>query len=159
MKRVERQPVRQAGFTLLELLVVLAIAGLTLTVVPPLFSNAMPTLTIRGEAHDLALVLSHTRGQAITRNLTQEVRLFPEQRLYIVGEKSRRHFLPKDIKLSVDNGILLDELSGEQAVRFFPDGSASGGVISLSNEQRRYDLEINWLTGRVQTREVGNEAG
>lgn len=159
MKRVERQPVRQAGFTLLELLVVLAIAGLTLTVVPPLFSNAMPTLTMRGEAQDIALVLSHTRGQAITRNITQEIRLLPDQGLYIVGEKSRRHFLPKDIKLGVKNGILLDELSGEQAVRFFPDGSASGGVISLSNEQRRYELEINWLTGRVQTREVGNEAG
>lgn len=159
MKRLERQPVRQAGFTLLELLVVLAIAGLTLTVVPPLFSNAMPTLTMRGEARDIALVLSYTRGQAITRNLTQEVRLLPDQGLYIVGEKSRRHFLPNDIKLSVENGILLDELSGEQAVRFFPDGSASGGVISLSNAQRRYELEINWLTGRVQTREVGNEAG
>ncbi len=159
MNRLERQPVRQAGFTLLELLVVLAIAGLTLTVVPPLFSNAMPTLTIRGAAHDLALELNRTRGQAITRNLTQEIRLLPEQRLYIAGEKSSRHVLPEDVKLSVENGILLDELSGEQAVRFFPDGSASGGVISLSNEQRRYELEINWLTGRVLTREVDNEAG
>ena len=154
-----RQPGPATGFTLLELLLVLTIVGLALTVVPPLLSNAMPTLTLKGAVNDLALAMHRARGLAVTRNRTQEIRLLPEQGVYIAGEKPLRHSLPAAVKLGVEQGVLLDASTGEQAVRFFPDGSASGGLISLSDDRRRFELEVNWLTGRVQTREVDNAAG
>ena len=159
MKRIGRQPDSAAGFTLLELLLVLTIVGLTLTVVPPLLSNAMPTLTLKGAVNDLVLVMHRARGLAVTRNRTQEIRLLPEQGVYIAGEKPLRYSLPAAVKLSIEHGVLLDASTGEQAVRFFPDGSASGGLISLSDERRRFELEVNWLTGRVRAREVDNAAG
>ncbi|NBC88790.1 MAG: hypothetical protein GVX90_04750 [Alphaproteobacteria bacterium] len=34
--------------------------------------------------------------------------------------------------------------------RFFPDGSATGGRITLSRDERQYRIDIDWLTGRVK---------
>lgn len=150
---------RQAGFTLLELLLVLTIIGLTLTVVPPMLSNAMPTLTLRGAAQDLALAFNQARGRAITRNQTQEVRLLPRQGAYVAGAGPDPQELPKSIRLSVEQAVPLDQVTGEQAVRFYPDGSSSGGLIGLSNQHRGYQLRIDWLTGRVRIQEAANDAG
>jgi general secretion pathway protein H len=39
---------------------------------------------------------------------------------------------------------------GTAAIRFFPDGSSSGGTISLSGANRDYFIGVDWLTGRVE---------
>jgi len=45
---------RQGGFTLLELMVVLAIAAIMMTVVPPLLSSALPGAQLKSAARQLA---------------------------------------------------------------------------------------------------------
>jgi general secretion pathway protein H len=34
-------------------------------------------------------------------------------------------------------------------VRFFPDGGSNGGRITLAAGDRKYDVDVDWLTGRV----------
>jgi general secretion pathway protein H len=147
------------GFTLLELMVVFVIMGLMLAVAPPLLSNAMPTLTLKGAAQDLVLNLNQVRSQAITRSLPQGIRFYPEAGYYLIEQKQQRESLPKETRLLVEGGIPLEDGSDGQLVRFFPDGSSSGGRITLRNESRGYRVEINWLTGRSRSSEVDSEAG
>ena len=45
------------GFTLLEILVVMVIAGLMIALVPPLFSGAVSGTKLKASARDLAVVL------------------------------------------------------------------------------------------------------
>jgi general secretion pathway protein H len=35
------------------------------------------------------------------------------------------------------------------AIRFFPDGGSTGGRITLAAGERKYDVDVDWLTGRV----------
>jgi hypothetical protein len=38
---------------------------------------------------------------------------------------------------------------GRGIIRFFADGSSTGGVVRLVRGERRADVAIDWLTGRV----------
>ena len=38
-------------------------------------------------------------------------------------------------------------------IRFFPDGSSSGGRITLTRDRREWRIEIAWLTGEVRIEE------
>ncbi|MCF5652136.1 hypothetical protein GIV49_21580, partial [Pseudomonas syringae] len=38
------------------------------------------------------------------------------------------------------------------AVEFYPDGGSSGGNVVVSDGDRRWRIDIGWLTGSVQVR-------
>jgi general secretion pathway protein H len=44
------------------------------------------------------------------------------------------------------------ELTGEGAanIRFFPDGSSTGGRVTLERGQTVWKIDINWLTGQIE---------
>ena len=35
------------------------------------------------------------------------------------------------------------------AIRFYPDGSSTGGRITVASGERKYLVDVDWLTGRV----------
>jgi general secretion pathway protein H len=35
------------------------------------------------------------------------------------------------------------------SIRFYPDGSSTGGRITVSSGERQYLVDVDWLTGRV----------
>ena len=35
------------------------------------------------------------------------------------------------------------------AIRFYPDGSSTGGRITVSSGERKFLVDVDWLTGRV----------
>ena len=50
--------------------------------------------------------------------------------------------------------LIADLLARTERVRFFPDGSSTGGRISLIAGEREWQVEIAWLTGEVRLREA-----
>ena len=57
--------------------------------------------------------------------------------------------LPKDIELKLftaQSEILSDTRGG---IRFYPDGSSTGGRITVASGERKYLVDVDWLTGRV----------
>ena len=51
------------------------------------------------------------------------------------------------ISLSTAQQEQLNAATG--AIRFFPDGSSTGGGVGLSLGAERYDIQVDWLTGGV----------
>ena len=142
---------KTSGFTLLELLVVVAIAGLMLAVIPPMLPNVIANAQLKAAARELAAGLKGAREHAVISGEESVMRLDLDERIYFIKDAGRKLALPGETDLTL---ITADsEQSAEKigAIRFFPDGSSTGGQIKLHHRQLDYLVDVNWLTGRVRT--------
>ena len=64
---------RQAGFTLIELIMVIAIVGVLIAVALPAMSEMIINQKVKGVANELYFDLSYARSEAIKRNGTVQV--------------------------------------------------------------------------------------
>lgn len=127
---------RQSGFTLLEMIVVLVILGLTLTLVitrGPMHSTRLDT---DAAARQVAGTLRLARGRAIAQNQSVSVVLAPH---FYQVEGLAAHVVPSDVALA-----------GNPVIRFAPDGSSSGGTVVVQSATSRVAIVVNWLTGGVE---------
>lgn len=136
------------GFTLIELLAVLFILALVAAFVVPSLGGG-ESVELRSAARTLAAGLRHTRNQALNDNRSATLALDVAKREFQLPGEKRRHKLPGRIDI-----VLFTARSEQQspelgAIRFFPDGSSTGGRITLSTERLRYLVNVDWLTGRV----------
>lgn len=141
---------RVGGFTLIELVVVLVIAGLLLAVVPPLFSSALPGVQLKSTARELASALRFARDRAVTRQQETTLTLALKAHSFRVSGRNRDYPVPSglEIELFTVRSEQTDEDTG--AIRFFPDGSSTGGRVTLVSGTSRYAVDVDWLTGRVK---------
>jgi general secretion pathway protein H len=141
------------GFTLIELLVVLVIIGLMLSLAPVAFRQALPGVQHKAVARDLAAALRGARGRAIQENRDVAVIVDVEARTFATGDGGELGRLGDDLTVSlvVGQSEQLDETRGR--IRFFPDGTSTGGRITLTGNQRDYHVLVDWLSGRVAIRE------
>ncbi len=147
---------RQRGFTLLEVLVALVIGVLLVAVTPPLLSGMSGATELRGAARQLAAGLRNARNEAITRQQEAVLLLDLAGRRFAVSGDAREVALPNSIELHLytAQSELLDREQG--SIRFFPDGSSTGGAITVSGPKQAYRVNVDWLTGAIAI--VGQEA-
>jgi general secretion pathway protein H len=143
--RAERGP---SGFTLIEMIVVLAVLGFTLALIVgrgPMHSRA---LTTRAAASELAGALREARARAISQNQSVAFTLDIKHKDFRVGDAPMR-MLPPELALSLltTTGEVRNEAEGD--IRFDPDGSSTGGRIVLVDNNKKIQVGVDWLTGRV----------
>jgi general secretion pathway protein H len=133
----------------MEVLVVLAIIGMVLAAVPLMAGGPRPGAEARAAAVELASALRQTRSGAIAGFHDEVFYLDTERRVYRVGAGGDEIPLPETLTLSLYTAR--SELEGENAgrIRFFPDGSATGGRVTLASGGHGYEVTVDWLTGVV----------
>jgi general secretion pathway protein H len=138
------------GFTLLELLVVLALATLLVAIAPPLITASLPGIELKSSARSLTAGLRLAREEAIRSGQDVAFTLDLDNRTFEVGGGYRRVSLPDsvEIKLTAAESEMLDEQVG--AIRFYPDGSSTGGRIVVSTGASGWQVGVQWLTGRIR---------
>jgi general secretion pathway protein H len=142
--------IRSAGFTLLELMVVLAIATLLLAIAPPLITSALPGVELKAAARRVTAGLRLAREEAIRSGRDATFVIDVDSRVFEVEGGYRRSSLPEDlnVKLEAAEQEMLNEHTG--GVRFYPDGSSTGGRVILALGDRGYQVGVQWLTGRIR---------
>jgi general secretion pathway protein H len=140
---------REGGFTLVELLVVLTIIALTMAAVPRLVAG-VPSIRLRTAADDMVATLRDLHQQAIRRGEMTELILDPAARVYRVSTDPISHRLPEIVAELGFQPITLVPSHPNTSIRFFADGSASGGTVLFKNGERRAAVKVDWLTGRVR---------
>jgi general secretion pathway protein H len=135
-----------AGFTLIEILVVLVILALTVTLLVARGPARNAGLEARAAASEVVQTLRIGRSRAIAEDRPVAVMLdLPSHRLALDGVL--RAALPGWIPLAAR---MADGTEPRRAVfDFAPDGSATGGIVALGKPGRRVLVSVDWLTGRV----------
>ena len=140
---------RQAGVTLLELLIVIALMGIVAALVVPMFGGPVSTSELRATARQLAAGLRLARSEALAERRETFLVVDVAGRRFKVDRDPAEHKLSSkiDIKLFTAQNDLVDNNIG--SIRFFPDGGSNGGRITVASGERKFDVDVDWLTGRV----------
>lgn len=142
------------GFTLMELLLVLAVGSMIVSLSGPLYSTVVPGARTKAEAHDLMVALRDTANKAVSTGRETRVSFAPAVSQYVAGE-AQPVTLSAATQLAAQpsfDSVGKPAGTGDATVtiRFFPDGSSSGATIRIGNANRDYLIGVDWLTGRVE---------
>src|SRR6478672_9001201 len=140
------------GFTLLELLVVLVIVSIGTAILLNTPFGTASSGDLKAAARSLASGLRQAQTMAITSRKDASLTLDVEAREFHVGDTAPRHVSSKvDLKLyTAESEVVSERLGG---IRFYPDGSSTGGRITVSAGERKYLVDVDWITGRVSINE------
>jgi general secretion pathway protein H len=142
----------QAGFTLLELLVVLGILAVGLAFIAPSFDRARSALIVRSTAYELAGHLRAARAAAHAHSVEHVLIIDRAGRQYWANGVVARRSLPRSIlmHLVVPESERIGPSGGR--IRFLPDGSTSGARVVLKDGKTGAAVLVDWLSGDVRVR-------
>ena len=140
---------RQRGFSLLEVIVVITIIGLAYVVLPKMVFSGVSGAELRANARAVATGLRIARDVAINTKREAVLSLDMENRQFTLPNNAKLHKLHEllDVKLYTAQADLISEKVG--TIRFFPDGSSNGGRVTVGTGERGFEIDVDWLTGHV----------
>ena len=127
----------------------LGVLALVTAMVLPMMTGAQSKADIRASAHDLAAALRTTRNLAMTQGRTEAFLVDTTSGAFRAGAADAPHRIARGVGLVLITATQerIDEHTG--SIRFFADGSSTGGGIRLSKGNNRDQVLVDWLTGRV----------
>jgi general secretion pathway protein H len=133
------------GFTLVEMLVVVAIIALIASVALPMLGRPSDKLRLRAIADGMIAALRLTREAAIVRNIETVLTIDVDRHILQSVVVPPRQFAPEVVaKLQ----FAAPEQTGQSGgFRFFPDGSSTGGTVTLWLHDQHEIICVLWLTG------------
>jgi general secretion pathway protein H len=134
-----------SGFTLLELMVVLAILVLLAGAWPLAAPHVFPTQRLRNEAQHFVSMIRAARITARMTGQPESLEIEPAGAGYRTPVDNRD--LPIGMTLAVRGGAMGSRAS---ALTLYPDGSSTGGTFELSLSSHLKTVRIGRLTGRAE---------
>jgi general secretion pathway protein H len=138
------------GFTLIEVVCVLAIVALLAAIALPQAPHATTAQGLRGYAVEIAAMLKADRNAAIRQHAFVSTALSAASHTVRSGAGGGVLQLPTDIGF---DAILAQRCNGRAVgatIEFLPSGLSCGGAIALSRPGAAYQVRVNWLTGGVE---------
>lgn len=123
------------GFTLMEMLIVLALLAVVAGIALPIARRQNDGVGLRAAAHQLAAHMRTARGAAIRDSTEKALVLDATGRRYWVVGVTKVQQLGKGVDLRVAG-----------TVRFFPDGTTSGGTVVLAGGGSTAEITLDALT-------------
>ncbi len=148
-------PVRQikgraeAGFTLIEMLIVIVIIAISASIALPLLGRPSDTFRLQTTAGDFVAALRITREAAILRNAETALMIDVERRTLQSQVVPQRAFAP-EVTAKLEFAAPERTARSTGGFRFFPDGSSTGGTVMLSLHDKQAKICVLWLTGEAR---------
>jgi general secretion pathway protein H len=132
------------------MLVVMVIMVLAYTMTAPMISAGVSGAELKAAARQIATGLRKARSEAVTRKDEVALTVDVERRQFELSGDKRIYRLPEkiDVSLFTAQSELMNDKTG--AIRFYPDGSSTGGRVTISRGERKYLVDVDWMTGRVK---------
>ena len=141
--------IRQRGFTLIEMVVVIVLIGLAYTLLPKLAFGGVSGPELKTNVRAVATGLRMARDAAINTKREAMLVINLENREFTLPNDTRLHKLNEklDVKLYTSEADLISDKVG--TIRFYPDGSSNGGRVTVAAGERGFEIDVDWLTGHV----------
>ncbi len=138
------------GFTLIELTVVLLIMVLGFSAIGTNISSGNQSSQLKALSRDLASALRYARGQALISHQEINVAINLAENTYKVSNRDKVYHFSDEIEVTLV--IAQDEFKNDEIgqLRFYPDGSSSGGRITMEWGNLVNVIDVNWLSGKVE---------
>ncbi len=126
------------GYTLLELLVVMAILSTLAAVAIPVASRSVESAMLNSDVRETVVELRRLESEAVARQTTISVSQGKEGTLsFSTGES-----------WTVPSGSVIALTSPR--VSFYPDGTSGGGALEVSRGGDNITIAVAWLSGDVE---------
>jgi general secretion pathway protein H len=138
----------QSGFSLLEIIVVVGLIALVMSFAAYTLNRQLPGQQLRSSAKELAAELRFAKSQAMVTGEAQTFQINANTREWI-GAKNHAGELPDSLEIIATTAKREQPQDGVAAIKFFPDGAATGGRIVLQHDTAKWQVDVKWLTGEV----------
>ena len=139
----------QAGFTLLEVIVVLVLAGIIYALLLAVPMRGASVADLKSAARTLASGLRQAQSTALSTRRDAVLTIDLDAREFEVTGSEGARSLPRDLDLKLYTAQTEVASERKGSIRFYPDGSSTGGRITVAAGERKYLVDVDWLTGRV----------
>ncbi|MEJ8574483.1 GspH/FimT family pseudopilin [Microbaculum marinum] len=141
------------GFALIEMVVALAIFGLVASLVLPRVDRDPGPAALEAKAYEIAAIFRDDRNAAMLgrREIVSQIDL--DRRIAISGSRSHAVRVPDTVAIDLVQSEA-EVVPGGGGIRFYPDGQASGGAVTLHRGTYGYRISVNWLTAAVDVSPV-----
>lgn len=141
------------GFTLLEMLAVILLIGIAAAAVAVSVTQGLASARVSAASGELAAALRGVRTQAIVHASEHTFDVDTRDNTYR-SDNGPSVRLPKGMTIGITSAKEDNVNNHTGRIRFFPDGSSTGGHITLHRDRRQWRVDISWLTGAVSVVDV-----
>ncbi len=133
----------------------IGVLALVTGLVLPLLTGTQAKADITASARELAAALRTTRSAAMTHGRSEAFVIDTTTGAFRAGASAAPRRIARGVSLVLVTSTQeqIDERIGD--IRFFADGSSTGGGIRLIKGNVRDQVLVDWLTGRVS---IGDDA-
>jgi prepilin-type N-terminal cleavage/methylation domain-containing protein len=165
---------KNRGFTLIEMVVVLVLISLSIALITPSLSRFSKRVELKATAQKVSGILRHFRSESIQKGRvyqilfdsgTGEVRIRALEKEEKEGEgkeeakKGTEEAKAQERRYPLPGGVLIKEVkipspefsSDFPTIEFYPTGGSNGGAVLLEmQDQKGYWIKVHFLTGIVE---------
>ena len=139
---------RELGFTLLEMLAVIMLLAAATALVSLRMGAGGAAVQARALLLNSSEILRHARLAALRSGSEQVVYIDVAGR-HIDSVGRHTIVVPREIEFAAVAAKSEQQADKTLGIRFFPDGTSTGGELKFVSRGRTYELHVNWLTGNV----------
>jgi general secretion pathway protein H len=141
------------GFTLLEMLLVLALVAIVTTLAATALTGGLEGMRLRNAAKEVAGQLRYTRAQAIASGVPQKFALDPVAHTW-ASPQGKHGSIPRSLSIRFTGARQAQVGEGMGGILFFSDGASTGGRVQLQAGDVAWRVDVAWVTGEVKLSRV-----
>jgi len=139
----------ESGFTLVELLAVMAILAIAAGAVLQLGHGSAETAKVRSFLIHAEAMMREARTAAISTATAQDVVIDTDARRLVHAARDTALDVPPGLSLDGRLASVPEAGEGKYVIRFYPSGGSTGASLPFRFRGVVYELRVNWLTGHA----------
>jgi general secretion pathway protein H len=139
---------KNAGFTLLELIIVIFLIILILGMSTLFFANLLPSNRFNATVRNISSAMKHARSLAQIQGKPLTFTIDLDAKKYGIEGHSAKD-IPDDMNIKVTDPLSGDLYKGQYQFVMHPAGNIEGGTIVLWNAKKTVTIQLDPIVGAV----------